>query len=119
MKGCGGTRRQFGTVKRWESSDTLEVMLNDHLSRKSVLINLLSLPLAATAVAATASGAAAAAKSPQNAVQYQDKPKGAAKCAGCKFYLPNSKDAKAKGACQVVAGSISPEGWCVVYSAKS
>lgn len=92
--------------------------MNDHLSRKSVLINLLSLPLAATAVAASVSAASADSKSPQNAVQYQDKPKGNAKCSGCKFYLP-AKDAKAKGACKLVAGSISPNGWCVVYSAKS
>lgn len=93
--------------------------MNDYQSRKSALINLLTLPLAATAVVATAGQVRAAGKSPQNAVQYQDKPKGSAKCSGCKFYQPNSKDAKAKGACQVVDGSISPNGWCVVYSAKS
>ncbi len=92
--------------------------MNDHQSRKSVLINLLTLPLAATAAIATVGQASAAAKSPQNAVQYQAKPKGSAKCSGCKFYQPG-KTAKANGACQVVAGSISPNGWCVVYSAKS
>jgi hypothetical protein len=92
--------------------------MNNHLSRKSVLINLLTLPLSATAVIVAAGAASADAKSPQNAVQYQDKPKGSAKCSGCKFYLPG-KDAKAKGKCSVVAGDISPNGWCVVYSAKS
>lgn len=92
--------------------------MSDRLSRKSVLINLLSLPIAVSAVVATASGASADAKSPQNAVQYQDKPKGNAQCSGCKFFLPG-KDAKAKGKCSVVAGDISPSGWCVVYSAKS
>ena len=91
--------------------------MNDRPSRKSVLINLLTLPLAATAAAATVSAASAAAKSPQNAVQYQDKPKGDAKCSGCKFFIAG-KDPKAKGKCQVVDGDISPEGWCVVYSAK-
>jgi hypothetical protein len=92
--------------------------LNDRLSRKSVLINLLTLPLAAGAVAASVSQGAAASKSPQNAVQYQSKPKGAAKCSGCKFFQP-AKDPKANGQCQLVAGAISPNGWCVVYSAKS
>jgi len=92
--------------------------LNDHLSRKSVLINLLTLPLVAGAAIATVGEASAAAKSPQNAVQYQSKPKGAAKCSGCKFYMAG-KTATANGQCQVVAGSISPNGWCVVYSAKS
>ncbi len=92
--------------------------MNDRLTRKSVLINLLALPLAATAAVAVAKEADAAPKSPQSAVQYQDKPKGNAKCSGCKFFQPG-KDAKAKGQCQVVAGDISPAGWCVVYSAKS
>jgi hypothetical protein len=92
--------------------------LNDHQSRKSVLINLLTLPLAATAAIATIGEASAASKSPQNAVMYQNKPKGAAKCSGCKFYIPG-KTASANGGCKVVAGSISPNGWCVVYSAKS
>ena len=92
--------------------------MNDYRSRKSVLINLLTLPLAATAAVALAREASAANKSPQNAVQYQDKPKGSAKCSGCKFYIPG-KDPKAKGNCQVVDGAISPNGWCVVYSAKS
>ncbi len=92
--------------------------MSDRLSRKSVLINLLTLPLTATAVIASAGAASADAKSPQSAVQYQDKPKGSAKCSGCKFFKPG-KDATAKGSCSVVAGDISPDGWCVVYSAKS
>jgi hypothetical protein len=70
------------------------------------------------AAAAAASRVSAAAKSPQSAVQYQTTPNGTAKCAGCKFFLPGA-DANAKGQCQVVAGDISPNGWCVVYSAKS
>ncbi len=92
--------------------------MSDHLSRKSVLINLLTLPVAVAAAASTVGQASADSKSPQNAVQYQTKPKGAAKCSGCKFYIPN-KVATANGACKVVAGAISPNGWCVVYAAKS
>ena len=93
--------------------------MNDHLSRKSVLINLLSLPIVATAAIATVGEASASNKSPQKAVQYQDTPKNGVKCLTCKFYLPNKKSAKAKGACTVVEGAISPEGWCVIYSPKS
>ncbi len=92
--------------------------MNDHPSRKSVLINLLTLPLAATATVVAASQASAATKAAQTAVMYQSKPKGAAKCSGCKFYLP-AKDAKANGQCSVVSGAISPNGWCVAYAAKS
>jgi hypothetical protein len=96
--------------------------LNDRWSRKSVLISFLSFPFAAVAAASQASAAAkspaTASKSPQSAVQYQTTPKGTAKCSGCKFFLPGA-DANAKGQCQVVAGDISPDGWCVVYSAKA
>jgi hypothetical protein len=84
-----------------------------------VLISLLSFPFAAAAAASEASAAAkssaGAAKSAQSAVQYQTTPKGTAKCSGCKFFLPGTP----KGQCQVVAGDISPDGWCVVYSAKA
>jgi hypothetical protein len=83
-----------------------------------VLIKVLGVPLAAAAAAAGGARASAAAKSPQSAVQYQDKPKGSAKCSGCQFFLPGAS-ATAKGHCQVVDGDISPTGWCVVYSARS
>ncbi|MGD0473307.1 MAG: high-potential iron-sulfur protein [Candidatus Velthaea sp.] len=96
--------------------------MNDRPTRKAVLINLLALPFAAVGMASQASAAAkapaAGAKSPQTAVSYQTSPKGTAHCSGCKFFLPGA-DPKAKGQCQVVAGDISPDGWCVVYSAKS
>ena len=44
-------------------------------------------------------------------VMYQDKPKDGQKCGGClHFQTPN--------ACAIVAGTISPEGWCAVWAAK-
>ncbi len=47
----------------------------------------------------------------QSVVQYQGMPKDGAKCSGCvNFVAPN--------ACKVVAGNISPEGWCVAYAPK-
>jgi hypothetical protein len=95
--------------------------LNDRFSRKSVLIRVLSLPLATVAAMSQASAEAnnpSSSKSPQSAVQYQTTPKGTAKCSGCRFFMPGA-DAKAKGQCQVVAGDIDPDGWCVVYSAKA
>jgi hypothetical protein len=96
--------------------------LNERWSRKSVLVSFLSFPFAAVAAASKAAAAAntpaTASKSPQSAVQYQTSPKGTAKCSGCKFFVAGA-DASAKGQCQVVAGDISPSGWCVVYSAKA
>jgi len=53
----------------------------------------------------------AAAKMPQKAVKYQDTPKGDQRCDNCSlFEAPNS--------CKTVEGTISPEGWCMVYAKK-
>lgn len=71
------------------------------------------------ATIATAGGAAfflstlepAAAKMPQKASQYQDKPKGKAMCSNCAHFEPPA-------ACGIVAGKISPHGWCRFYVKK-
>lgn len=42
---------------------------------------------------------------------YQDQPKGDQKCSNCRnFIAPN--------ACAVVEGTISPQGWCVLWVEK-
>ncbi|MGN6516142.1 MAG: twin-arginine translocation signal domain-containing protein [Rhizomicrobium sp.] len=48
---------------------------------------------------------------PQKAAHYQDKPKGPAKCSGCTHFEPPH-------ACGIVAGNISPNGWCQFYVKK-
>jgi hypothetical protein len=54
----------------------------------------------------------AQAKAAQNAVSYQDKPKGAQRCDGCSSFLPPN-------ACKMVEGEISPQGWCSLFTKKS
>jgi hypothetical protein len=67
--------------------------------------------LAGTVVAATAARADDS-KVEQSVVQYQTSPKDGAMCSTCaNFVAPN--------ACKVVAGTISPNGWCVAYAPKS
>jgi hypothetical protein len=47
----------------------------------------------------------------QKAVMYQPTPKNGQVCAKCvQFEPPN--------ACKVVAGTVSPAGWCMLFSAK-
>jgi hypothetical protein len=47
----------------------------------------------------------------QSAVMYQGSPKDGQKCSTCvNFEAPN--------ACKIVAGNISPEGWCAAYAPK-
>jgi hypothetical protein len=56
--------------------------------------------------------AAAQAKVAQNAVSYQDKPKGIQRCDGCSLFQPPHT-------CKVVDGDVSPQGWCSLFSAKT
>lgn len=55
---------------------------------------------------------AAPAKLPPNEIGYQASPKGNARCELCvNWQAPN--------ACKVVAGSISPNGWCGLFVRKT
>lgn len=78
----------------------------------------------AVAVGAIAAGAlsdihpARAAKATQAAAMYQDKPHADQQCDRCSHYIPGST-ATANGTCQVVDGSISPHGWCMLFGAKA
>ncbi len=86
--------------------------MSRRFSRREVLrtlrLGLLSLPF----VAALPRFVSAQQKAAQNVVQYQDKPKNGQKCADCiHFQSPN--------ACKLVAGNISPDGWCMLFSPKA
>ena len=70
------------------------------------------------ALASAFSGKAFAEKSAKAAVSYQDKPKGDMKCGNCNFFIPG-KTATAEGTCQIVEGSISPQGYCTLYVKKA
>lgn len=52
---------------------------------------------------------AAAAKASQADAQYQPAPKDGQSCAACQLFRPPA-------ACLVVAGAISPTGWCRFFS---
>jgi len=54
---------------------------------------------------------AQAAKASQKAVKYQDSPKGEQRCDNCAQFEPPSS-------CKTVDGTVSPEGWCIVYAKK-
>lgn len=79
---------------------------------------------AAVTVGALTTGAllktqqAKAAKASKSAMMYQDKPHGNQDCAHCVHYVPGSSP-KADGTCTIVAGSISPHGWCVAFAPTS
>jgi hypothetical protein len=55
--------------------------------------------------------AQADAKIAQAQVQYQLMPKDGAKCSTCVNF-------EAPASCKIVAGTISPNGWCIAYGPK-
>jgi hypothetical protein len=85
-----------------------EMLGQQKFNRRKVLTSLISCaPLAALSFG----GANAAAKVPQKAAQYQSTPKGGQACAGCNsFVSPNQ--------CKLIAGEISPSGWCRLWTKK-
>lgn len=71
----------------------------------------------ATAGLATRVRAQGAAKVPQTVAQYQETPKNDQKCDLCKYFTAGSSPT-ANGTCQLVEGSINPNGWCALFAAK-
>jgi uncharacterized low-complexity protein len=84
-------------------------MSESELSRRSVLQRAAA--AAGASVLGDATAAQAFTKSPQTSARYQDQPSGGQRCANCKQFQPPSS-------CKVVAGKISPNGWCSIYAAK-
>ena len=98
------------------------------LSRREWVKWILVLP--ATVGLATRGMAQTSGKVSQAAAKYQDTPKNGQICGRCKFYIaPGGKPGEGMmgggggpgmmaqvGTCQVVDGSISTRGWCVLYA---
>ena len=78
------------------------------VDRRRVLICLFgSAPFAALSVGAARAGPKVAA----SAAHYQTEPKDGQACAACyAFAMPNQ--------CKLLAGEISPSGWCRLWKAK-
>ncbi|SDL70662.1 High potential iron-sulfur protein [Modicisalibacter muralis] len=74
-----------------------------------------SLPLLAWPVSARAGTLPASGTASKSALQYQDHPKGTSSCANCANFIPG-KNPDAAGRCIIVAGDISPKGWCLAYA---
>jgi hypothetical protein len=78
------------------------------VSRRSLLGGAICASGAATMLAVADIQPAQAAKISQSVVKYQDSPKGEQMCSNCKLFT-------APNACQTVDGTISPNGWCMIY----
>ena len=82
------------------------------ISRRRILGAAAGAAGAVTLFAATVGVSTPAhAKASQKSVKYQDTPKGEQRCDNCGLF-------EAPSSCKTVDGTISPEGWCMVYSKK-
>jgi hypothetical protein len=80
-----------------------------HLSRRAAICA--GPALLVTSAAGLATSAYGADKADPNLVQYRAQPNNGAKCADCvNFEQPTS--------CKAVAGTISPNGWCLLFARK-
>ena len=85
------------------------------LTRRTFLGGVIILPALSGLLATEA--VADSSKASQASMHYQTSPNGDKHCSVCKFFIPAS-DAKSNGSCQIVDGSISPNGYCMAFSAK-
>lgn len=80
-------------------------------TRRTAIRNGLALVTGAVGAFASSAEVRAQEKIAQAQVQYQAMPKDGAKCSTCVNWV-------APNACQIVAGTINPNGWCVAYAPK-
>ncbi len=80
-------------------------------TRRSVLRTGIAVLAGGAGLVAAGRARAQDQKIAQELVQYQNQPKDGAKCSACAQWV-------APNACAIVAGQISPNGWCVAFAPK-
>ena len=82
---------------------------DDRATRRNIILGALA---TAGSAAALQRQARAQEKVAQAAVQYQKQPKNGQMCSTCINFEPAN-------ACKIVAGTIDPNGWCLLFAPKS
>ena len=90
-------------------------IVSKSLSRRSFIGGVVVLPALAAALHGRA--AADSSKASPASMHYQTTPNGSMHCSECKFFAPG-QDAQSNGTCQIVDGSISPNGYCIAFTSK-
>jgi High potential iron-sulfur protein len=81
------------------------------ISRRQILTIVAGASITSAAAVTGASTPAQAAKASQKIVKYQDTPKGEQRCENCvQFEAPST--------CKTVDGTVTAQGWCMVYAKK-
>lgn len=82
------------------------------LSRRQTLKTAAIAALGLVPALGLASSAKAGTKLQKKSVQYQDKPKAGHQCDHCRHFVPPHS-------CKEVAGTISPKGWCMLWTPRA
>lgn len=80
--------------------------------RRAVGLGGVAISCAGLALAGAGGAAAAAPQVAQDAAGYQTQPSGDQRCAFCIHF-------RAPSSCELVQGTIVPNGWCKLYRAKN
>jgi hypothetical protein len=86
-------------------------------SRRRILLHAAALPVLAVLPLFTKEGAARAGNGAKSDFHYQDHPSEGNRCANCTAFIPPGDGGK-PAQCRIVAGPISPEGWCMAFTQK-
>jgi hypothetical protein len=79
---------------------------------RRVALTRTAIALGIAAAGTTATRASAQQKITPASAKYQDQPKGEQSCAVCVNFQPPN-------ACKFVQGTISPNGWCLLFAPKT
>jgi hypothetical protein len=105
-------------TKKEEAQMNKDMDMDKLISRRTLLKGAAAVTCVALASAFTGKAFAATAKTIKAEAKYQDTPNGDKKCSNCNLFIPG-KTSKADGTCQLVEGSINPEGYCALYIKKA
>jgi hypothetical protein len=90
--------------------------MNDPIRRR-ILLRVAALPMLAVLPLLPKDAAARAGSGAKADFHYQDHPNEGSRCANCAAFIPPNKDGE-PGQCRILAGPISPNGWCMAFSEK-
>lgn len=88
---------------------TTSVSSHPVISRRRLLAAGAGVAVTGGALAGCATGMKVPGTTPKAAAMYQDRPNGLARCGVCKHFISS-------GMCEIVAGPVSPDGWCQFYA---
>lgn len=86
-------------------------------SRRRILRQAAALPVLAILPLLPREAAARAGSGAKTDFHYQDHPNEGDHCANCTAFIPPDKGGQF-GKCRIVAGPISPDGWCMAFTRK-